>query len=279
MTHSPQRISVVLSTYNAPCWLEKSLWGYACQSHPPFEVIIADDGSDQRTANVIDAMRRATGLNLKHVWHPDDGFRKCEILNRAIEKAEGDYLIFSDGDCIPRRDFVHHHRRYARPGQFLSGGYYKLPMSTSNAIDASHIRSGQAFSIPWLHRHGLPLSHRMLRLWTTGPTAALCNALTTTRATWNGHNASGWIDDLLRIRGFDQRMRYGGQDRELGERLVNLGIRPLQIRYHAICLHLDHSRGYIGENDLQNNRNIREQTRRLKKTTTEFGLGSQTRAA
>jgi glycosyltransferase involved in cell wall biosynthesis len=42
---SPKFISVILSTYNAPKWLEKSLWGYAMQSDRDFEVVIADDGS------------------------------------------------------------------------------------------------------------------------------------------------------------------------------------------------------------------------------------------
>lgn len=279
MTHSPQRITVILSTYNAPRWLEKSLWGYAYQSRMPLEVIVADDGSDQRTADVIASMRHRTKLHLKHVWHRDDGFRKCAIMNRAIEKAEGDYLVFSDGDCIPRSDFLQHHGRLARPGHFLSGGYYKLPLSVSETVDAEDIRSGQAFSLHWLRRAGLPLSHRMLRLTARGPFASVCNTLTTTRPTWNGHNASGWTDDLLRINGFDERMRYGGEDRELGERLVNLGIRPVQIRFHAICLHLDHTRGYIGADDLTNNRRIREQTQRSKKTSTEFGLRTLERAA
>lgn len=276
---SPQRLSVILSTYNAPGWLEKSLWGYACQRLMPFEVIIADDGSDRRTSDVIQQIRDRTSLNLKHVWHPDDGFRKCTIMNRAIEKAEGDYLVFSDGDCIPRADFLQHHQRCARPGHFLSGGYYKLPMSLSEAIGQEEIVSGKAFSLGWLRRHGLPVSHRMVRLATRGPFAALGNSLTTTRPTWNGHNASGWTDDLIRVNGFDERMRYGGEDRELGERLVNLGIKPVQIRFHAICLHLDHSRGYVSDVDLENNRKIREVTRQLRRTETQFGIRHLAEAA
>ena len=35
-------------------------------------------------------------------------------------------------------------------------------------------------------------------------------------------------------------MHYGGQDREFGERMFNLGIKSKQIRYSAIVLHLDH---------------------------------------
>ena len=42
-----------------------------------------------------------TGPDIEHVWHEDRGFRKCEILNRAILAASADYLIFTDGDTIP----------------------------------------------------------------------------------------------------------------------------------------------------------------------------------
>ena len=43
------------------------------------------------------------------------------------------------------------------------------------------------------------------------------NALTPTKPTWNGHNASCWKSDALEVNGFDQRMVYGGEDREFGE--------------------------------------------------------------
>lgn len=268
----PELISVILSTYNAPRWLEKSLWGYACQTHEDFEVVIADDGSGPETADLIQRMAEQTKLTLKHVWHQDDGFRKCAILNRAIEAAEGDYLVFSDGDCIPRRDFLWHHYSAARPMRFLSGGYYKLPMSTSETITADDIRSGQTFSIPWLRAHGLPFSHRLLRLAASGRFAEFLNRVTTTRPSWNGNNSSGWAFDVRQVNGFDERMRYGGEDRELGERLENLGVRGKHIRYQSVCLHLEHGRGYVNAEDLQRNLQIRRETRQTLRTKTGHGI-------
>ncbi|HJS07406.1 MAG TPA: glycosyltransferase, partial [Pirellulales bacterium] len=116
------RLSVILSTFNSPAWLEKALWGYAAQSHRNFEVLVADDGSSDETRQRIDVMRVRTGMTIRHIWHEDRGFRKCTILNRAIEAAAADYLVFSDGDCIPRHDFLGVHARLARLGRFLSGG-------------------------------------------------------------------------------------------------------------------------------------------------------------
>ncbi len=249
------------------------------QQDSPEEIIIADDGSDERTKRVIALIRDQTTLSIKHVWHHDDGFRKCVILNRAIDEASGDYLVFSDGDCIPRSDFIGWHRQLAKPGHFLSGGYNKLPMGLSREISEKSIISGDAFRFPWLLRNGFIPNRQSLRLVTKGLIADLGNMTTTTRPTWNGHNASGWKNDLIQVNGFDERMRYGGEDCELGERLINLGIQPIQIRFHAICLHLDHSRGYVNATDLERNLRIRQATRAEALTRTKYGIRSLAKAA
>ena len=139
---------VVISTYNNPEWLEKTLLGYMSQSCKADEIIIADDGSTDDTRKLIE--RYSTHLPIIHVWHEDNGFRKTEILNKAISAATADYLIFTDQDCIPRRDFIETHRRYAREGYFLSGGYFKLPMDISRDITPDDIASGRAFDLKWL---------------------------------------------------------------------------------------------------------------------------------
>lgn len=221
------QLSVILSTYNQPDWLEKVLWGYACQTDKNFEIVIADDGSGPETRARIEAVRAATGLNIQHVWHPDNGFQKSAILNKATVAATGNYLVFSDGDCIPRKDFLAVHRQRARPGHFLSGGYTKLPMALSQSISQTDISSGRAFDFKWLAAGGLP--GRPWDKHVPRKLAACWNFLTSTKPTWNGHNASGWKADVLRVNGYNEQMGYGGEDRELGERLVNLGVRGIQI--------------------------------------------------
>lgn len=266
------RISVVLATYNSPEWLKKVIWGYACQSRRPDEIVIADDGSTQETLLAIERLRREFKLPLKHVWHPDDGFRKCEILNKAIIESSGDYLIFSDGDCIPRRDFVEAHARFAAPKRFLSGGLVRLPRELSHSLEFNDVLSQRAWSTAWLLKSGLKLDKKCAMIAAPRGLAAVMDRLTTTRATWNGHNASGWKDDLVRVNGFDERMGYGGEDRELGERMVNAGVSPLQIRHRAICIHLDHDRGYVEPRMIEWNIAHRTQIRRGGVAWTEFGI-------
>ncbi len=265
-------VSVVISTYNSPAWLEKVLWGYTCQTYKNFELIIADDGSGSPTRELIERYQRNSSLNIKHVWQEDDGFQKSRILNKAIERSSGEYLIFSDGDCIPRNDFIQVHVLNAQTSFFLSGGYFMLPMTTSNVITQADVISGRAFDRKWLLANGLPATYKTLKLTTSKRLATFMNWITPTSPTWNGHNASGWKKDLIAVNGFNEDMQYGGQDRELGERLVNMGIKGKQIRYRAVCIHLDHKRGYNTPDSINKNLSIRRETRRLKKTWTANGI-------
>lgn len=254
------KASVIFSTYNQTAWLQKTLHGFAAQDRRDFEVLVADDGSTDATRELIDNLRPRLPFAVKHVWQPDDGFQKCRILNQAITASATDYLIFTDGDCIPRADFVSAHLELRAPRRFLSGGYFKLPVSISEQIDEADITSGRCFDLSWLRRQGLPFSVRNIKLAAHGAGAAILDALVTARESWNGHNASGWKQDLVAANGFDERMGYCGEDRELGERLENTGITGKRIRHRAIVLHLDHPRGYKSKEVMDNNLVIRAQT-------------------
>jgi glycosyltransferase involved in cell wall biosynthesis len=268
----PNSVSVVLSTYQSPALLERTLHGYRRQRLDRFEIVIADDGSGPETAELVERLRRELGLDLRHVWHQDRGFRKCEILNRAIEASRGEYLVFSDGDCIPWSGFVAAHAALARRGAFLSGGYFQMPRALTERITVDDVASGRIEDTRWLRANGLPPSLRARRLVLARAAGRLLDALTPTRPTWNGHNASGWRGDLLEVNGFDERMGYGGEDRELGERLVLAGRRGVQIRHRAICLHQWHERGYVSEEVLRRNRSIRDETARRRVARTPYGI-------
>jgi len=68
MKTSKPSISVVLSTYNAVDWLEKTLWGYEVQTTTDFEIVIADDGSGPETKNLLDKMAIDFPVPIIHVW-------------------------------------------------------------------------------------------------------------------------------------------------------------------------------------------------------------------
>ncbi|MFI3244969.1 MAG: glycosyltransferase family 2 protein [Ferrimonas sp.] len=251
------RVTVLFTTYNSEAWLEKVFWGLVNQTHTNFEVIVADDGSNAATQALIERMQATTPLDITHVWHPDNGFQKCAILNKALLHVRTEYVIFTDGDCILRSDFVATHVQHARRGRYLSGSYYKLPMATSQAITQDDVQHQRCFDVAWLHRHGLPRRRGTLKLRVGARSAALLNRITTTQCNLKGANASAWLDDILAVNGFDERMQWGGLDREFGVRLINLGITPTHVRYNAICVHLDHARGYQDPQMVQANKALR----------------------
>ncbi len=265
------RPSVIISTYEAPARLALVISGFARQALRDFELIVADDGSGPETGARIAELRERTGLEIAHVWQEHEGFGKCRILNRAIQAARSDYLVFTDGDCIPRPDFLATHARLAAPGKFLSGGRVCLSRAVSDALTHGDVEAGRPFDPEWLRsRRAVPRARDRLKLLRSPRVAALLDRLTPTRATWNGHNASAWKADLLAVNGFDERLGYGGEDRELGERLRNRGLAPVQVRHRAVCVHLEHDRGYVDPAIVARNQEIRRAVRGTPKLLTRF---------
>lgn len=267
---------VVFTTYNRPRDLERVLAGYARQTHPDFEIVIADDGSGSETRECIARARDAWQLNIRHVWHEDVGFRKCRILNRAIVETQAEYLILTDGDCIPHPEFVSGHLALARPGFFVSGGCVRLGQMATDAIVADDVLAGRVFDTEWLRARGESQMNLRKMLFSSDPWHNVMNAITTTKPTWNGHNSSTWREEALAVNGFDERLGYGGLDREFGERLERCGMRGIQARYSLICLHLEHARPYRAREIMDANRQIRRDNARQRVRRTAHGLAAQT---
>ncbi|GGB86164.1 hypothetical protein GCM10007424_27780 [Flavobacterium suaedae] len=266
------KISVIISTYNAEEWLEKVLIGYSMQTYKDYEVIVADDGSRPSTKELIDRYAANYPVPLRHLWHEDKGYRRQEILNVAIVEAANEYIIMTDGDCIPRADFVEVHAKYAEKGKFLSGGYCKLPMSTSKAITKEDIEAQRCFDVKWLKSIDKLGFSQTLKLASGSVLSTVLDSITTTNPSFNNCNSSGFREDMIAINGYDERMKYGGPDREFGERLENYGVKGKQIRHKAICLHLDHSRGYKTPESLAANLAIRKEVKEKNIKWTPYGI-------
>lgn len=266
------KITVIISTYNAEEWLEKVLIGYSVQTYKDFDIIIADDGSRPSTKELIDSYAKDYPVPIRHLWHEDLGYRRQEILNVAIVEANHDYILMTDGDCIPRQDFVEVHAKLAEKGKFLSGGYCKLPMTTSKAISKDDIVSGRCFNVSWLKSIDKLGFSNTLKLGANSLIGKFLDIISPTNPSFNNCNSSGFKVDMIAINGYDERMKYGGPDREFGERLENYGVKGKQIRHKAIVLHLDHARGYKTPESLAANLAIRKEVRDKKIVWTNFGI-------
>lgn len=151
------RLSVIVTTYNNPRALTLVLTGLGRQSLREFELIVADDGSRPETAALVAEYAARAPFSVRHVWHPDQGFRKCTISNQAILAAAGDYLVFFDGDCIPARLCVATHLRSARRDSYLAGGKIALGRRLSARLSREQIERGLLDRVgPWWLDVGKP---------------------------------------------------------------------------------------------------------------------------
>ena len=59
--------SIIISTHNSHEWLQKVLWGYENQNYKRFQLIIADDGSDNRTREMIQDYWKISRMDIIHL--------------------------------------------------------------------------------------------------------------------------------------------------------------------------------------------------------------------
>lgn len=269
------RSELILSTYNAPEALRLSLLSVLGQNRRPDGVCVADDGSGPQTAGMIAAFQAEhPEMPLRHVWHPDQGFRKTVILNKAVASSEAEHLIFSDGDCLMGPGFIARHRARAAPDRFCSGSLIRLNAMATAEVTLGHVTTGRVFARDWLRRQGaLDRATTWLKAGTLphGLRAGLETAYPI-RCTWMGANASAFRAAILAVNGFDETMAWGGEDKEFGIRLANSGVRARALRFTTAVVHLDHPRAYRDPEAIARQREMILAARRTGKTWTNAGV-------
>lgn len=250
MTAEAPAASVVVSTYQDPDALRLVLAGFARQSSRDFEILVADDGSGPATARLLREARPRLSVPLRHLRQEDRGFRKSRILNRCVMAAEADYLVFTDGDCVPHRTFVASHLEERRPGRHLVGRTVRMSRRFSRSLDEEAVRSGRLdrpdARLLWDAVAG---ESRKVEYALRPPGRILRRALSSLKGNLSlfGHNFSAWRSDLLRVNGFDEAFTgWGAEDEDLGVRLRNAGVEPRSVTHSAVCFHLWHSRDHTG---------------------------------
>jgi glycosyltransferase involved in cell wall biosynthesis len=232
-------ISIIVTTFNREDALDAVLRSLARQVDRDFEVIVADDGSRAATGALI-AQWQSRLPKLDHVRHEHRGFRAGEIRNRAILAARGGYVIFLDGDCIVRPDFVSRHRRLAEQGAFVTGNRILLSRELTGRILAENLTPETWTLNRWLGerlRGGVNRLSALLHL-PLGPLRRLrANA-------WQGArscNLAVWRADLERVDGFDAAYAgWGKEDSDLLVRLLHAGLRRKDGGFATGVLHLWH---------------------------------------
>jgi len=242
-------VALIISTYNWPQALNQTLRSVVNQTILPNEVLIADDGSDERTANLIQQfITNNPTLNIKHVWHEDNGFRLAAIRNKAIRMAQSDYIIQIDGDIIIDQNFIADHLSIQAIGYFVTGSRLLLGKKITKVLLESE--KVNFASLRWKGKN----------FFNTLRIPFLMRLLQNTYKTKGKHldyvkgcNMAFWKSDLYLVNGYDESfIGWGREDSDICIRLINAGVKKKFIKFCAVQYHLYHplaSRDQFEAND------------------------------
>lgn len=229
------KASVIITTYNWPEALRLTLRSVVQQSLLPEELIVADDGSNSKTVQVVRDALKAIGIKWRHVWHERRGVRQSRVKNLAARYSSADYLIFIDQDVVLHPEFVADHLSVAERGAFLQGK--RVLLSDRHTTDV--LKKG-IFEPPSFWMRGLDNRKNAVRLPSVGRVLARAKPFETSL---RGCNLSMHRLDFLEVDGFDETFdgSWGREDSDICYRLFHAGVRVKNLWFIALQYHLCHA--------------------------------------
>ena len=233
------KISLLITTYNDPIRLEKTLTHYLTHRPQPHEILICDDGSKADTKNLVDSFIRKSKTPMIHVYQEDHGWDVSGIRNLGAIQSSGDYLIITDGDCVPHPRFISDHLEAAETGYFVFGSRaHVLKEHIGGFSTRPDVRFQYIFGKKMANRRVAirnpfekPLIRDRSAFSTIEPLASLCI----------GCNFAMWKRDLLAVNGFEENFRaWAPEDAECAARMMNVGLKLKKYRQKCMLYHLDH---------------------------------------
>jgi glycosyltransferase involved in cell wall biosynthesis len=228
------KVSLIITTYNWPKALGLTLRSVLGQARLPDEVVIADDGSDSKTAEAVERLLKPARMKWRHVWHEDRGVRQSRIKNLAVKFSSGAYLIFIDHDVVLHPDFVADHLSMAGTGMFLQGKRVLFSKEYTNQI----LEQG-SFALPRVWLRALGNRKNAFRFPLLGKMLAKPKIFETSL---RGCNLSMFKSDFLAVDGFDEVFdgSWGREDSDISYRLFHNGLRVRNLWCMALQYHLRH---------------------------------------
>jgi glycosyltransferase involved in cell wall biosynthesis len=256
-------VSVILSTYNRPDFLVKVLDGYLIQTVKPDEIIIGDDGSDDKTAEVISEYKEKADFPIHHIWQEHKGFRLAKIRNKAVRASSSMYLIFSDGDCVPHKCFIEDHIKVMQPGCIIQG----KRMSVSKKATSDFKSISLIKCIPLCLSGNLSHPHHLIRI----PGFTIKNNSYKNIKTLN---FALYRKDFDAVNGLNEDFTgWGREDNELVVRLLKFGLKRKDVPFSAIVFHLWHQ--LCSQEQLERNQKLLEESIKSPEYRCNNGINKQ----
>lgn len=229
-------IALIISTYNRPDALRLTLLSVLQQTKLPSEIIIADDGSDDATKNIIEEFKSQYKINVIHIWHEDNGFRLAAIRNKAFARAKSDYIIQIDGDLILHPKFIADHLKWAKANTFVSGTRALIDEPFTQKL----LFQNEAKKISPFSKH-LSKKYNSIHINFISFLLYHLSANPNNYKYVLGCNMAFWKKDLLLVNGYNESFEgWGKEDNDLSIRLINAGIKLKFIKFNALVFHLYH---------------------------------------
>lgn len=264
--------TIIITFYNKPDLLNLVLAGFERQSVKDFEIIIADDGSNEKMVAELQQIISSSHLHMRHIWHPDNGWQKNLIMNKAIMAAETDYLLFIDGDCIPHRHFVKEHLQARERNHVLTGRRVLLSKRVSEFLTVQRVRLGllEKVLFPWMLVEKIFGEGQYVENGIYFRSKWIRNRINKKDRGLLGSNFSLHKADLLAVNGFDERYQspYVGEDTDLDMRLRQFGCKYRHLKHLAIQYHYYHRRLAYTDSNLI----ILKENKKLTNGYTPFGI-------
>ena len=237
--------SLIICTYNWPEALSLVLSSVSDQSILPNEIIVADDGSSESTAKVIEGLSNKISIPIIHSWQEDDGCRIPHSRNRAIAKSNYEYIIVIDGDTVLHKDFIKDHKRFAQDGLYIQGSRVLLQSEFTSSLIKKNL-----FKKPSFYLEHAKNKINMVRLPFLTKLMSYFKNQNINRI--RGCNFSLFKDDIIKVNGFNEEITtWGREDSEFVQRLFNSGVRKQHLKFSGIQYHLYHKERI--HNNINNN--------------------------
>lgn len=209
------RAAIVIPVYNRLTVLERTLAALETQDHEELVVVVADDGSEEDVAGLVE---RWNPPYPKHYLRQEHrGFGAARARNLGARSVDAEVLIFLDSDGIAAPDFVSRHvrRHEESPRAVVIGRRNHL---TGANLDPTALARGEV-DLSRLPQH----SRTDFRTILSRRTARLRRTDEGYRA-FVSANVSMPMELFRETGGFDERFRWwGSEDTEFGWRLWQAG--------------------------------------------------------